>query len=1055
MTSSLDPVLQSISPPKFDDALLHRGTLVDHILSSLDRKLIAIIAAAGYGKTSLLADFIKHSEIPIVFLRISEVDIDPEQLARLLSASLRRRFRRLSGRIDATFSAPQHPIGLARSLHSILDEHVPEPFVIMIDDIHYINRNDPVLEFMNALVLEAHDRMTFIIAGRSLPEIELGRLVVEGQMTGIGPAQLAFDRAEIQALVRNEANEPLSNNQLDQLLAETGGWIAGLRLSALLRKTSLKDVSHDRDLMYEYLANEVFADLPEDMQEFMEGVAVLPFMDPDLCDRLLGIEDSKSRLATLLRQGFFIHGAGDDITSYTFQISFRNFLIQHLNKKDPKRLETLRIQAAELLKDIGAVEHAVNLYFDAGQLESGAAIINESAAQFHHTGRLRILQEWAGQLRGQVQLAPDLFLALAAMHIDRGELEQADAELDLIRKVIGRLPQGDRKVNAVRVMILQGWIQLHRSNIEATLEVAAELDELLDGNSPPQYRASHLRIKGLAYYRGSISISEAERLILQAVSLIEEQSLDSYLLAHTLQDLCAVQMELGKEHNVYRASQRAYDIFREVGSPDDLATALNNLGMIEYLTGSYDAALKKFQEGLKYAHQANNLNIQAILFTSQADLFNDAGVIQAAGELYDHALRSASSTNKPRLHGYIYSRVAALHRRNAAFDSAEEWLSRAAEQYSIGDKPIEFVIEELALRCYRNPETTISYLNELIERFSDAGKNGPLAKTIFLQSVAHQLLEDSGLAEGIFSSLLRGALDRHSLQWLAAELYHHQNFYEQLKNKQFPHPQWVELERRIGYLSVISENWTPPEGRQDQTTSLVLNALGQSLVERAGFHSTDLEPLHRRLLYYLMEFGPVDRDVILEDFWPDFPPGRQTASLYTALHGIRAALGDDILDTHGSLYQINPDLSIAYDAAEFERLVTLAESIPIGDPRGYFALREAMQLYGGDFLPEFTQDWILRRRRGLEMLQVDVLRQFSEAAFAKGRPEETRRALQAALEIEPLHDGLHHEYLRILGALGMRSEIVSHYQHYSRLLRDELGLDPPLKTRQLYAELIK
>jgi DNA-binding SARP family transcriptional activator len=346
-------------------------------------------------------------------------------------------------------------------------------------------------------------------------------------------------------------------------------------------------------------------------------------------------------------------------------------------------------------------------------------------------------------------------------------------------------------------------------------------------------------------------------------------------------------------------------------------------------------------------------------------------------------------------------------------------------------------------------------LSELSEGTSDSGEQPPHAQTTFLRSVAHHRLGNISLAEDIFAGLLQGMLNKQIQQWLAAELHHNHRYYEHLKSREFPHPNWAELERRFDFLSAIAKSWMPYEEIPDQKTYLVLKALGQSLVERAEARVDTLEPLHRRLLFYIMEMGPVDRDVILEDFWPDLPPGRQTASLYTTVHGLRAALGDDILDTQGSLYQLNPDLSISYDVTEFERLVSLAESMPIGDPRRYFALRESTQLYTGEFLPEFVHEWVLQRRRELEMLQVDTLRQFSEAAFAKGRLEEARRALEAALEIEPLHDDLHHKYLRILGALGMRSELVSHYQHYARLLRDELGLDPPLEIRQLYENLIK
>ena len=119
-----------------------------------------------------------------------------------------------------------------------------------------------------------------------------------------------------------------------------------------------------------------------------------------------------------------------------------------------------------------------------------------------------------------------------------------------------------------------------------------------------------------------------------------------------------------------------------------------------------------------------------------------------------------------------------------------------------------------------------------------------------------------------------------------------------------------------------------------------------------------------------------------------------------------------------------------------------------------FALTEAVNLYGGEFLPDFDSGWIDERRRTLELRYLDLLAGLSEEALLQGQPSNVVGLLREALSIDPLRDDTNRYYLEALGRLGRRSEIVAHYQEYIRLLSDELGLDPSEEVRELYDRLI-
>jgi two-component SAPR family response regulator len=140
--------------------------------------------------------------------------------------------------------------------------------------------------------------------------------------------------------------------------------------------------------------------------------------------------------------------------------------------------------------------------------------------------------------------------------------------------------------------------------------------------------------------------------------------------------------------------------------------------------------------------------------------------------------------------------------------------------------------------------------------------------------------------------------------------------------------------------------------------------------------------------------------------------------------------------------------------AEFERAAALSGGMPPGDPRRFFALTETVNAYTGPFLPEFISDWVLEKRRSLEHQFLQLLTLHAEEALVHGDPLRAVESMRLALKIEPLRDDLNLRYLELLGRLQRRSEAVGHYQRYTQMLADELGLDPPDALREAYRRLI-
>jgi LuxR family maltose regulon positive regulatory protein len=191
----LDPSLKhAITPPKFDANKIHRERLVDAIHGEIARKLIVIAAPAGYGKTTLLADFAAHTDIPVCWVGLTEADRDVMRLSTVLLASLEKRFRRLKNSLDLRAYANSSPEALAQAFVGMISQNIDEAFAILLDEADVLNSSEGGIAFLDTFLARTTDQVNVIAAGREVLEVSLARLMAEGDLAGFGPHDLALDK---------------------------------------------------------------------------------------------------------------------------------------------------------------------------------------------------------------------------------------------------------------------------------------------------------------------------------------------------------------------------------------------------------------------------------------------------------------------------------------------------------------------------------------------------------------------------------------------------------------------------------------------------------------------------------------------------------------------------------------------------------------------------------------------------------------------------------------------------------------------------------------------
>jgi LuxR family maltose regulon positive regulatory protein len=1048
--AKLDSVVRhAITAPAFDQTKLHRERLVDEIHANIPRKLIAVVAPPGYGKTTLLADFSEHTDLPVCWVRISEADRDVFRFAGMLIASLERRFRRLKDQIDLDSLSGSTPQALARTFAEVIDARVSEAFAIILDDVHLINNSDPTRSFLDELLAVLPEQATIVAAGREVIEVSLARLMADGDLSGIGPPDLALTQAEIIKLAELQSGFNLTEAHATRLLEETKGWVTGLLLSGELAGGDLPSLVFDaRPMVYEYLASVVLNRQPEDMRRFLLDSAVFPVMTVEACNEVLQREDSQRYLTRLVRAGLFVSATNETPRTYEYHPQFREFLIESLDSADPKRMQMLRKSAAAYLAKHELPEQAIDLYLEAGEGGKAAQIAEKYAQEMFYRGRVGTLEDWQLRLRNAGEKVPRLLLYLTLHYTDRGDITAAESAY---KQALNDLRRPKQKNLLLTAAMVQGYIGKLKSDKKEVEQAVRKFEKISSNRTGRLLKAGQQRLKAWLSAFSDHNLQAAEGYMQKAVKTLEKTDF-TYSLVVALQDLSNIQILQGKTLESHITNQKAHDILNSLGAPLPLALSFNNLGYHAHLSGNYQDALELLNEGLKFARQAASSYHEALVLLSQADLFSDLNLALQSAELFGQGLMIATEIDHVELIRYGCLQTSVLHRRRGSTALAHDWLSRAMTLVEDGKTAPEVQIQLSALECGVRPEHVVSTLEKQLE----ASNLDAIQHTLGLFFLGKAQLASGELqsARKVFEETLTWAGANGMEQVLAAELEFDEDVMDFMRAQLQGNPVLSVVFRRIDTMRAIAQQYQMAEDGEAPSDTVRIMSLGKVELQNTKSDINSLKPLAREVLFFLVDNQPVERDVLLETFWPHYPPGRQVANLHTAIYSLRRLLGKEMIEHEGSSYALNGEWRVEYDVERFERTARVAEGLPLGDPRRMFALTEAINSYSGPFLPEFDSDWVAERRRELELRYLDLLGQHAQEALVRDQPSRALRTLRQALELDPLRDDTNLRYLEALGRLGRRSELVEHYQQYTRMLSIELGLDPPETVRELYTRLI-
>lgn len=1043
----------AIAPPVFGKGKLHRARLVDRLLGDLDKKLIVIAAPAGYGKTTLVADFATHIELPVCWIRLFPGIADTADLAQALRLSLNGRFKRLAGRPGLRGLIGVGPKGLAGIFADLIENEIQGQFVLAIDDVHEANDSEELLAFLDEFIDRQPLNLTTIASGREPPQISLAKLMANGALGGLGPHDLALTRDEAVGLLGPANAGDDLEKVAEELIEQTRGWITGILLSnEVLHKVGSTAISTGQPLVFDYLATVVFNRLPEEVRTFLREASVLRVMTAKACDAVLLRKDSSRLLTRLLQSGLFVTESEGEQRTYEFHPLFRDFLRAQLTSIDARRGRALIRRAADYLSAGGAVEDAFQLFIEAREIGKAKACAEGDSERVFREGRINTLEEWDATLTEHGHPSITLLALLAQGHSDRGNIEGSERALQRI----GSIPSKKARRHMVaQIETVRGWIAFRKGMYKEAEAAGAFAERLLAGTRKGHiHRGMAKRLRALAIAAGVEELIKAVAIAKDAVQDLEKAG-DPYALAQGLIDLHSFQVQAGDQLGAIQSIERAHRLLLPIGAPLPLAMVVGNLAIVNHLRGRYEQSMAEFDRSLTLARLCASALVEAQLLLSQAELFTDLGMNLQAGHLFQSALEIASRIGDVELLAFGCLGASTLHRRAGNRALAQEWVARAIEFAKAYERlKASAIIQKAIMQVPTSPKEASEILARVLDESRPRAELRDQVAAFLHLGLAQSLLGNRASSQRSFSGALQLAVSTGLEQVFASELAWNDALLREVLSAS-PAPLGLHaITERIELMRAVGKRYEPRADDESVPPQLVVKAFGRGVVILHGASPGGLKPLHRQILFYIVDNELAPKESIVEEFWPNAETGRKAANLHMAIYSLRRALGKASIAFDGDRYSIAEELNIEYDVAKFEKAVLVASQLAPGDPRKYFVLTEAAGLYGGEFLAGDGSNWARTRRGSLDAMFTRIAEAYAEEAMQRGNRSSAIEVLRRALDVDPYNDNLNLKYLELLGGMGRRTDVVSHYARYVRLLGEELGLEPPASLREAYGRLI-
>jgi LuxR family transcriptional regulator, maltose regulon positive regulatory protein len=630
-----------LRPPFLRPGLLERSELLEMLRDGEKARLTLVCAPAGYGKTTLLAQWeaANREDTAFVWVSLDERDSDPMQLWSHVISGLHL-CRPSVG--DASLTAlAGGPNSVAGSVVPLLVDELAQaqPLVLVLEDWHAV-RSPLCDETMSLFVERMPTHHQVVVSTRSDPAWPIARMRAHGDLAEIRARDLRISAAEAGVLFR-DGGVRLTAREVRRLTERTEGWLAGLSLALLVLREQddptsfVLEFSGDSRLVFDYLASDVLAGVDPDVRDFMLRSSVLDRVSAPLCDAVLERADSAAVIAEIERENLFLVALDETGLEYRYHNLFATVLRRELEATAPLSVGPLHERASRWYEEHGDVEHAIEHAIASRDAARASALIMGVAVQLLSAGRMATVNRWFGLLSWPEAMADRELAAMRALSARLSGLGR-----DVVERWLavaedgpdyGPLANGITSISSVVAMVSSAYLSRGIADAEQSARLVLDVEP-----SGSVWRYAGLVPLGQALY-----------------------------LAGRNED---ARVPLDEARKLPGANQRATTIL-----------ALAYLALIELAAGDVEAATSLAERALATANEIGHASTPAAGNAHMAlgCVLMRGTDLRSALEHLERAVTLTSSDVASHWHAHALLHLAAARHRMGESDSARDALARA------------------------------------------------------------------------------------------------------------------------------------------------------------------------------------------------------------------------------------------------------------------------------------------------------------------------------------------------------------------------------------------
>jgi LuxR family maltose regulon positive regulatory protein len=737
-----------------------RPRLHERLDEGVRRELTVVSAPAGFGKTTLLADWSQRSELPVAWVSLDERDDDPVRFFVYLIAAIGSIYEDFGETTRAFLRSLQSREELEPVLTTLSNEilELPRDFVLVLDDYHAI-RSETIHDALAFLLDHSPPPMHLVVGGRTSPPLPLSRLRAQGRLTEIRATDLRFTLKEAADFLDRTMGLDLTGESVATLEKETEGWIVGLQLAAhALREDESRPVEAFEGSarhVFDYLADEVLSRQPEEVREFLLRTSVVETLSGPLCEALTDTTDGLKMLERLERANLFLVPLDEGSRYYRYHHLFAAFLRERLEREHPDLVLELHRRAGLWEEADGCLSGAIEHALAAKDFDRAADLIEEETGVRRTYLDASLLHRWLGKLPdGLVRHRPGLCLLYAWALVHSGELE--DAERRLRDTEVGlRLGDGastatlsdEERTMLGEICVIRARIAAMRQDAPLTTEFCNQALDLLPEDELHLRGAVALDL-GHAYCSVGEIESASEAFARAATTGRSADDLRTALFA--LRYRASLEISRGRlraAEDLLLEGQRLAES-RPEGVPSVVGIIHTGMGELLYERGALDEARRVLETGIEHGRRSGEAKILVYGYVNLARVLMARGDAEGA-----HSLIWEAGRLTPRW-PLIWAQQARFYLAQGDVQSGARWAREygATQDYLSYPRHFERITMARVLLGEGRTDETLDFLDRLLQDATSDDRTAHEIELLILRALA---LNGRGDTDGELDSLKR------------------------------------------------------------------------------------------------------------------------------------------------------------------------------------------------------------------------------------------------------------------------------------------------------------